>query len=85
MLVGLSLPLYLEQIHTRAQRRFCCFLRRRLHFYSQGPQLQRDSVFPRPALWFDLHGETVEPGRRWDVVVKRNLGKKKSRGLLGGR
>lgn len=84
MLVGLSLPLYLEQIHTRAQRRFFCFLRRRLHFYSQGPQLQRDSIFLRPALWFDLHREAVDPGRRWDVVVKRNLGKK-SRRLLGGR
>lgn len=84
MFVGLSFPLYLEQIHKHAQVGFSWFLKQQLDFSSQGRQLQRDSTFLRPALWFDLHGENVDVGWSRDVVVKRNLGKKIRR-LLRGR
>lgn len=45
-------------------------------FYSHRRQLQRDFVFLSVTLWFCLHEENVNGGRSWNVVVKRNLGRR---------
>lgn len=51
--------------------------------YLQGLQLQREFGSLRcvgaAGLWFDLHTEACAISRSWDVIVKRNLGKRYTR------